>query len=145
MYTKQDLGTLSRNFVRQMAKQFEQISSVDSTSYSSEHEANFKQCNWWLDNMPSLAVTCFDDLPNDSQQQSDNDCLAPFDIAGERPAHQQQQQLHDIDETAEIANEVNEFQNNVSASCTETDHNATFFRHIDQCLSFPPSKSTKIG
>lgn len=121
MYTKQDQGTLSRNFVRQMAKQFEQISSVDSTSYVSAHEANFKQCNWWLD-MPSFA-TCFDDLTSDPQLQNDNDCPAQYDLAGENVVQQS-----DV-ETAEIANE---FQN------CDDDSQATLFRKIDQCLSFPP-------
>lgn len=131
MYTKQDQGTLSRNFVRQMAKQFEQISSIDSTSYVSSHEANFKQCNWWLD-MPSSA-TCFDDLTSDSQPQGENDCHTHFDIAGESVVHSQ-----DV-ETAEIANE---FQSSIPSSVpTIRDRDgssATFFRQINECLSFPP-------
>lgn len=129
MYTKQDQGTLSRNFVRQMAKQFESISSVDSTSYVSAHEANFKQCNWWLD-MPS-SIACFDDLTNDSQPQIENICTADYDIAGEISVHDQ-----DV-ETAEIANEFH----NTAEPPDHDESNATFFRRLDEILGFPTKKS----
>lgn len=125
MYAKQDQGTLTKNSVRQMAKQFEQI-SVDTTSYVSSHEANFKQCNWWLD-MPSSAA-CFDDLMHDSHSQ----CV---DIAG-----------NSVTLAVDNAEIANEFQRTVfmdkidNNDCSEK---ADFLVKIDKCLSFPTQSSTK--
>lgn len=89
MYAKSIQRKDTQSFVRQMAKQFEQI-GVDSTVYTSSHEANFRQCNWWLE-MPS-SVTCFDDLAHDPHEQVNSQNLTEANT------------VHEI-ETAEIANE----------------------------------------
>lgn len=117
MYAKSGQDTLSRNFVRQMAKQFEQI-SVDSMSYVNSHEANFKQCNWWLD-IPSSA-TCFDDLTNPSG--NDDDCQSGYDLAGESSS------AHGKVETAEIA---------VADEIDLDPEKTKFFTQVANCLSFP--------
>lgn len=122
MYAKQDQGTLTRNFVRQMAKQFEQIEKIkiDSTSYVNSHEANFKQCNWWLD-MPS-SVTCFDDPPTENGNESQ--------------VHKNLVENHvplAIDR-AEIANELQ----NAHTPDNDDSEKKIFFNKIDKCLSIPP-------
>lgn len=123
MYAKsnQGTGTLTRNFVRQMAKQFEQI-STESMSFVNSHEANFKQCNWWLD-MPSAA--CFDDLTSDANQSQHNDVSPQYTIDRENV-------VHDV-ETAEIANEN-------TIHDLDLDKN-NFFNHIAHCLQLPPKLS----
>lgn len=48
-----------RNYVREMAKRFEQINDIQSI----DHVTNFKECNWWL-KTPS-SVTCLNEIdPN---------------------------------------------------------------------------------
>lgn len=133
MYAKQSDGTISQKFVRQMAKKFEQI-SVDSTSYISSHEANFKQCNWWLD-IPS-SVTCFDDLANDSQAQTNEDC-DQYEINTENTTH--------AVETAEVANEYHSAKNmdEIEHRRSKNDPGkAIFYQQIDECLSFPAKITT---
>lgn len=135
-------GTISRKFVKLMAKKFEQIGT---DSYISSHEANFKQCNWWLD-MPTSA-TCFDDLGHDPQTQTGEggggggiNVVAPI--------------THAIAfETAEIANEFQSIgsSGNDSGKGDETDgplsidnhpDKADFLQQINQCLRFPSSIKT---
>lgn len=139
-------GTISRKSVKLMAKKFEQISAE---SYISSHEANFKQCNWWLD-MPTSA-TCFDDLAHDPQTQSNDD-----------HHHQDGTQQYDINvapvthaipfETAEIANEFpssgSSSVGNDSERGDETNgplsidnpDKVDFLQQINQCLRFPTTK-----
>lgn len=118
MYAKSGQDTLSRNFVRQMAKQFEQI-SAESMSYSNSHEANFKQCNWWLD-MPSSA-TCFDDL---TSQPDNEDCQLRYDLAGESSSHGI--------ETAEIAG---------TDEIDVDPEKMKFLTQVVNCLNFPPKSN----
>lgn len=67
------ISVRSQNYVRKMAKQFEQINVDPINMAANDRDANFKQCNWWL-KTPS-SITCFDDLCEDEQmRQSSNGC-----------------------------------------------------------------------
>lgn len=142
-------GTISRKFVKLMAKKFEQIGT---DSYISSHEANFKQCNWWLD-MPTSA-TCFDDLGHDTQTpineggngDGGSGVGNQFSINVVAPI------THAIAfETAEIANEfqsIGSSGGDDSGKGDETDgplsidnhpDKVDFLQQINQCLRFPTS------
>lgn len=132
-------GTISRKFVKSMAKKFEQI-STESTCISS-HEANFRHCNWWLD-IPASA-TCFDDIGLDPQQIITTPNSAVYDV-----------NMPDTIpfETAEIANE----HQTTNAATAVTDlpdgieqrqstfylDKGDFFQQINACLRFPATQRT---
>lgn len=139
-------GTISRKFVKLMAKKFEQIGA---DSFISSHEATFKQCNWWLD-MPTSA-TCFDDLGHDPQTHTNDDRTDGNYQYGINVAPL----AHAIAfETAEIANEFpSSGDGNIGRDETDglehrpvsIDDNrpdkADFLQQINQCLRFPTTKS----
>lgn len=149
--------TISRKFVKLMAKKFEQIST---DSYISSHEANFKQCNWWLD-MPTSA-TCFDDLGHDPQTPSnpDNHHIDGAESGDNNAGNNHQYGIHAAPvtdaiayETAEIANETIH-SSSASRKADETDgpehrpssidnnaDKADFLQQIKQCLRFPTAKT----
>lgn len=154
---KDGTDTISRKFVKLMAKKFEQIST---DSYISSHEANFKQCNWWLD-MPTSA-TCFDDLAHDPQTPSNED--HPNDGGGSGGnKHQYGINVAPVTdaiafETAEIANEVLQSTKgggDASEKGDETDglehrplsidsaDKGDFLQQIKQCLRFPTAKTAQ--
>lgn len=155
MHTNQSDGTISRKFVKLMAKKFEQIST---DSYISSHEANFKQCNWWLD-MPTSA-NCFDDLGHDPQTQSnDDDHRVDGDGGGSGDGGNNYQYGINVApvtdaiafETAEIANEIYQSSGSGGDQTDGLEHrplsidNADkidFLQQIKQCLRFPSAKTT---
>lgn len=130
MSLKEDQDQKPENYVRQMAKQFEQI-TANSTTYTSLHE----QCNWWL-KTPSR-ITCFDEPINNTdmeQRKSTNSLLKGLRMLAKNGSEI---------ETAEIASEQ------LNADCTDstgTDlETSRFYFKIDQCLRFAnkmPSKET---
>lgn len=144
-------GTISRKFVKLMAKKFEQIGA---DSYISSHEANFKQCNWWLD-MPTSA-TCFDDLGQGSEGSGGgvgagdggSAVGSQFSISVVAPV------THAIPfETAEIANEFQSIGSggddsgkgdDIDGPLSIDNHpdKADFLQQINQCLRFPSSTKT---
>lgn len=120
MYSTQIGGTVSRKFVKEMARKFDQIGQESS------FEANFKQCNWWLDT--SKADLCVDDHTLDSQDQChpvDDQYRVNADVTTHTIA---------ID-TAEIANEFQDPSDDTSSM--DDPNKSILFEKITECLRFP--------
>lgn len=135
MYATQSDGTISRKFVKGMAKKFEELSKDSSLSF----EANFKQCNWWLDTKTS--DHCFDDLAPDPSAPIDHTTNDQYTVNTDFTTHPIA-----IDK-AEIANEVHETGNQMADDENRTiidDQNVEhLFDQLTSCLRFP-SQTTNI-
>lgn len=135
MYATQSDGTISRKFVKGMAKKFEELSKETSLSF----EANFKQCNWWLDTKTS--DHCFDDLAHDPSAPTDITTNDQYTVNADITTH-----TIAIDK-AEIANEVQETINQMANDGNRTiidDPNVEhLFDQLTSCLRFP-SQTTNV-
>lgn len=155
MYAKQSDGTISRKFVKKMTQKFEDLGN------SMSYEANFQQCNWWLDTPAS--DHCFDDLSPDTPPENEqfshtinNDeikhtiAIDRAEIADEVQG-MDNQAVNKMQETSNhIANDVQETNNQITDGVQETENQTvdetnrtTIEEESTSCLHFP-SETTNV-